>query len=191
MFYSTRRRRHAKKHAAKHDKKGRRYGRLHNPDWKIVGLAGVAGVGAIIAGNALYSRVEFMQKNWWALPAVGLLGGAMLLKKMPTIGVALATAGGVLGYIGYQANKANPQTAGFMDAGYWMQGRALGPQMRRDSGLFDRSQSGALLGAGSDASIRSQAGALLGAASPVVKASQASGVGNAGSIYASAMGLEA
>jgi hypothetical protein len=191
MFYTSSRRKpkHRKSHV-KHTRKGHKYGRHQNPDFKLMALAGAAGIATILAGNELVKRVDFFQKNWYAIPAAALVGGAFLLKRMPTIGVSVAAIGGALGYLAYQAKPA-AQTSGFMDAGYWMQGRSLGPQMRRDSGLFERSNAGALMGAAADASIRSQAGALLGAASHTVKRDQATGMGNAGSIYASAMGLEA
>jgi hypothetical protein len=86
--------------------------------WKGSAIAVASGAGAGLA--APYAmRVEFLQTNWWAMPAAFALVGHFLARKHPAVGGALM---GVAGYWGYaaasNANAAPTATAkGFLDAG--------------------------------------------------------------------------
>jgi hypothetical protein len=127
-----------------------------------------------------------------------MVGSALLLKRMPSVAIGMAGAAGLLLYMGYQGQKglaeqqaadAKAKASAGMEAGYFRQGYMLGPQMRRDSGLFERRNAGAFLGDGATAMVQSQSGALLGDASHTIRREQATGVA-AGSMYRDAMGLE-
>ena len=169
-------------HRKGHGRKGRRGGhvhRIHNPDWKILAFAGAAGVVAAIGAGYLVANVNFFQKYWYATPLAFVAGGVLLLKKMPTIGIALGAAGGLLGYYGYVANKSLPvpPAAGFTDAG------RLG--MRQDSGLFERG-AGAIMGSHAPHMRMGQgAGAIMGRASNTFRRTQAAaGFTDAGGVPA-------
>lgn len=128
--------------------------RLHNPDWKIIGFAALVGVAGTVGAAYAQANVSFFKTNWYALPAAFLLGGVVLLGKMPIIGAGLAVLGGALGYSAYQ-NKSSAPAAGFGDAGAFY-------GARRDSGLYEGM--GALVGAGGRMARMNQGavGTLLG-----------------------------
>lgn len=189
--------RHAKHSGKKHGKHGRSYS-IHNPDFKIVAMGAAAGVATLLVGGFATTNFKSLSEYWYAVPAGAMVASALLLKKMPTVAIGIAGAGGLLLYMGYMGNRAMQEQAAAdakakpaagMDAGYWRQGYALGPQMRRDSGLFERRNAGAFLGEGAQAMVQSQSGALLGDASHTIRREQATGVA-AGSMYRDAMGLE-
>ena len=152
---------------------------MHNPDWKILAFAGAAGIVATIGTTYLNTKVAFFQAHWYAVPLVFVGAGALLLKKMPVIGIALGAMGAAVGYIGYQ-NSQTPAmgsgtTSGFTDAG------RLG--MRTDSGLFERG-AGAIMGAATQQMRAAQgAGAIMGPGKNSFRASQAaSGFTDAGKL---------
>ena len=188
--------RHAK-HGKKHSKHGRSYS-IHNPDYKIVAMGAAGGIGTLVIGTFLATNFTALQKYWYSTPAIAMVGSALLLKRMPSVAIGMAGAAGLLLYMGYQGQKglaeqqaadAKAKASAGMEAGYFRQGYMLGPQMRRDSGLFERRNAGAFLGDGATAMVQSQSGALLGDASHTIRREQATGVA-AGSMYRDAMGLE-
>lgn len=132
--------------------------RIGNPDWKIVGFAALVGVAGTVGAMYLQSRnIPFLQQHWWAMPAVIAGGGAVLMSKMPVVGVGLVVIAGALGYTGYVAASGKP-AAGFSEAGAFY-------GVRRDSGVYEGM--GALVGAGGRRAAFHQgavggAGALLG-----------------------------
>ncbi len=138
--------------------------RLHNPDWKIIGLAALVGVAGIVGATYATASVPFFATNWYALPAAFGLAGILLLGKMPVVGAGLAVMGGALGYMYYkQANPSAP-ASGFTEAGAFY-------GAPRDSGLYEGM--GSLVGAGGRMAFRGQgAGTLLGAGSRAARTNQ-------------------
>lgn len=185
------------KHAKRHGKHGRTYA-VRNPDFKIIGIAAAAGIATLVAGIFIVDKVQFLKDHWYAAPAATLVGSAFLLKKMPTVGIAVAGAAGLMLYMGYMATKDLPETKkdakGYdAGAGYWLQGARLGPQPRRDSGLYERSNAGAFLGQAAIAQLASQTGALLGSDASAQIRTQTGGTMaavSAGRMYSDAMGLQ-
>ena len=185
------------KHAAKrHGKHGRTYA-VRNPDFKIIGIAAAAGIATLVGGIFIVDKVQFLKDHWYAAPALTLAGSAFLLKKMPTVGIAVAGAAGLMLYMGYMATKDLPkkeESKGYdAGAGYWLQGARLGPQPRRDSGLYERSNAGAFLGQAALAQLASQSGALLGSDATAQIRTQSGGTlaaVSAGRMYSDAMGLQ-
>ena len=156
--------------------------RLHNPDWKIIGFAALVGVAGTVGASYAQANVSFFKTNWYALPAAFLLGGIVLLGKMPIIGAGLAVLGGALGYSAY----TNKPASGFTEAGAFY-------GARRDSGLYEGM--GALVGSSGMRARGSQGavGTLLGAGSRGVRTSQGAvgalaGYGEAGGY--GALGLD-
>jgi hypothetical protein len=170
---------HKKGHKKHH--RGGSY-RIHNPDYKILAMAGAAGIVAAIGAAYLQANVTFFKTYWYALPLAFIVGGfGLLYLKMPTLGIALAGVGGLLGYTAYQAQA--PSGQGFTEAG------RMG--MRADSGLYER-QAGAILGSARQQMRASQqAGAILGGAKAGMRAGQrAAGFADAGGLN-DAAGLNA
>jgi hypothetical protein len=142
-------------------------------NYRNLGLAAAAGVAAVVGLGFAQTKVEMLRTHWYAAPAVLAVGGALLVKRMPTIAIALLGAAGVFGYMGFKANAdavaaqsgaksglpATPATAGFQDAG------RIPPMgmLRRDSGMYERGTSaGSMQGVGARSMLAGQAGALLG-----------------------------
>lgn len=193
-------RRTAKRHAGaktaakRHGKHGRTYS-VKNPDFKIIGIAAASGIAVLVAGVFAADKIEAVRKYWYAIPAATMIGSAFLLKKMPTVAIGMAGAAGLLLYMGYQGQQtASKPAAGFdPGAGYWLQGARLGPQPRRDSGLYERSNAGAFLGQAAIAQLASQSGALLGSDATAQIRTQSGGTlaaVSAGRMYSDAMGLQ-
>lgn len=147
---------------------------------KTLGLAAAAGVASVVGLGYAQTKIDFFRDRWYAAPAA-LAGGAFLLsRKMPTVAIGLAAAAAIFGYIGYKANadaqakageKSPSQAAGMHDAG-----AVRRMAVRRDSGLFDRSQAGSMQGPGAPALLFKQAGVLLGPASRDIRTRTAAGL---------------
>lgn len=173
---------HRKGHGRKGHRRGGSY-RIHNPDYKILAMAGAAGIVASIGAAYLSANVQFFKTYWYALPLAFIAGGfGLLYMKMPTLGIALAGVGGLLGYNAYQANHAAAGTTSTPAAGFGDAGRV---GMRGDNGAFER-QAGAIMG-DAQKQMRAQqgAGAVFGRGAAAFRRGQrAAGFSDAGGINA-------
>jgi len=153
-------------HKRKHHPLYRRHHSAGGTNYKTLGLAAAAGVAAVVGLGFAATKVETLRTYWYAGPAVLAVGGVLLAKKMPTIALALVSAAGIFGYMGWmakseadkQATKGGEKATAGYEAGAFM--------ARQDSGLYERnagmlSGAGTLQGAGANRRL-SSAGALQG-----------------------------
>jgi hypothetical protein len=126
-----------KKSAAK---KTRRNGRGRRMLGGVSGTALQATTGAVayLGHYALNSRVDILQRNWWATPAIMGVAGH-LMKRRPRLapaGYALIGAAGYAMGLGYSASRAAAQTAQQQqapaEAGALVNPRDTGALIQRD-----------------------------------------------------------
>jgi hypothetical protein len=124
-----------KGHGKRHHGGGHTH-RIHNPDWKILLFGAAVGAVGIIGSAYLTAKVTFLTQYWYALPVGFAAVGALLLKRMPLVGIGLAVMAGALLYTNYYA--FGPGTGNTKSAGVrgWNDAGAFG--VRRDAGMFDR-----------------------------------------------------
>lgn len=133
---------HGKKKSGHHG--GGHTHRIHNPDWKILAFGAAVGAVGIIGAAYLTGRIAFLTQYWYALPAGFVLAGALLLKKMPLIGIGLSVMAGALLYTNYYAFGPGKAAGAALPAGAasnWPDAGAFG--VRRDAGMYDRPGMGA------------------------------------------------
>lgn len=93
--------------------------RANASSYKNTATAGGVGGAAYYGAKAVGQKVQFLNENWWATPAVMLIGGHMLQRKHAVAGHALAGAAGFYAAMAYdlkqQAAKAQQQQAKGLD----------------------------------------------------------------------------